>query len=183
MCLSFPLTIVSPVWCLTENNFAYRKGCFMKNRKAFTLIELIVVIVIIVILGCVVFGGAGIAFGFGRVVGGINATASKGTRIGKIIKFGEKTNIFGGYRSWEGAMQVSDFALQSQNKMNSTVNGNVWDFSLYKDASPELTDKILLALKTMQPISLTYTQWGSRPATIETEYVITAAEFPEELKK
>ena len=80
-------------------------------------------------------------------------------------------------------MQMSDFALQSQNQgMGSSVNGNVWEFSLYKDADPALTEKILLALKEQRPISLTYNQWWSRPMAISTEYVIISAEFPEEAK-
>ena len=60
------------------------------------------------------------------------------------------------------------------------MNGNIWEFSLYENTDKTLTDKILLAQKLQKPITLTYQQWYSRPATISTEYVITGAEFPEE---
>lgn len=152
----------------------------MSIRKGFTLIELIVVVVILAIVALIVLP---ILAKPGRIVGGINSTYSQSTRIGKIIKFGEKTNFYGGYKSWEGAMQISDFGLQSSNQLQSTVSGNVWEFSLEPTADKALTDKILLALKEQRPIALTYNQWWSRPATISTEYVITAADFPEDAHK
>lgn len=149
-------------------------------RKGFTLLELLVVIAILCIALAIIIPI--LAGGLGRVVGGINATYSNSTRVGKVIKFGEKTNFLGYYKSWEGAMQMSDFGLQSQNRTNSTMDGNIWEFSLEPTAAKELTDKILLALKEQRPISLTYNQWWSRPATISTEYVIISAEFPEDVK-
>jgi len=153
----------------------------MSLRKGFTVIELIVVVIILLVLGTIILSTVGKP---GRLVGGINSNYSNGTRVGKVIKFGEKTNFYGGYKSWEGALQMSEFGLQSQNQVNSTVSGNVWEFSIpEKEATKELTDKILLALKEQRPISLTYYQYWSRPATISTEYVITAAEFPEDARK
>lgn len=154
----------------------------LNRRRGFTLIELIVGIIISFVVLLILGMLLSIFVKPGRLVGGINSTYSQSTRIGTIIKFGEKTNFLGMYKSWEGAMQVSNFGLQSQNAANSTVNGNVWEFSLYNTADKALTDKILLALKEQRPISLTYNQWWSRPATIDTEYVVTSAEFPEEAR-
>ncbi len=148
----------------------------MGRRKGFTLLELIIVVVIFVILASILAG----SLGLGRMFGGFNPTYSTSSRTGTIIKFGEKTNALGYYKSWEGAMMQNQFDMSSQNKAGSTMNGNVWEFSLYETASPALTDKILLAQKEQRPITLTYQQWYSRPATISTEYVITGAEFPEE---
>lgn len=154
----------------------------LNRRRGFTVIELIVVFVILSVAILVAASLLAAVAGPGRLVGGINKTYSQSTRVGTILKFGEKTNAFGYYKSWEGAMQINTFGLQSQNSANSTMQGNVWEFSLYEDADKALTDKILLSLKEQRPISLTYNQWWSRPATISTEYVITAAEFPEEVR-
>lgn len=148
----------------------------MGYRKGFTLLELIVVVAILAILFSIFAGKVG----FGRIVGGVNPTMSQSSRTGTIVKFGEQTNFLGYYKSWEGAMQMSQFDMSSQNRSGSTMNGNVWEFSLYENADKRLTDKILLAQKLQKPITLTYSQWYSRPATISTEYVITGAEFPEE---
>jgi hypothetical protein len=151
----------------------------MMPRKAFSLMEFIIVVVIVFVLSVILVG----IIKPGRLIGGINSNYGNGVRIGKVIKFGEKTNFYGGYKSWEGAMQVSEFGLQSQNQAVSTVSGNVWEFSIpEKEATDELTEKILLALKQQRTISLTYYQYWSRPATISTDYVVTAAEFPEEVQ-
>lgn len=152
----------------------------MNLRKGFTLIELLVVVAILFVLFVL---AVSVVSKPGRLIGGINSSYSTGSRIGKIIKFGEKTNFYGGYKSWEGAMQMSDFGLQSQNQPFSTVNGNVWEFSIDSTATPALTDKILQAMKEQRSITLTYHQYWSRPATICTEYVITGAEFPEDVRK
>ena len=75
----------------------------MGYRKGFTLIELIIVIVIFVILLSLVSG----FLGLGRILGGVNPTMSQSYRTGTIVKFGEKTNALGYYKSWEGAMQMT----------------------------------------------------------------------------
>jgi prepilin-type N-terminal cleavage/methylation domain-containing protein len=152
----------------------------MGSRKGFTLIELIVVVFILVIVIGIVAGGITSCAGLGRVVGGINPTKSVSSRTGKILKFGSQTNALGYYKSYEGAMQMSEFGLQSQNKSISSMNGNVWEFSLYDNADQALIDKIALAQKEQKIVTLSYQQWASRPATISTEYVITGVEFPGE---
>jgi hypothetical protein len=101
----------------------------MMPRKAFSLMEFIIVVVIVFVLSVILVG----IIKPGRLIGGINSNYGNGVRIGKVIKFGEKTNFYGGYKSWEGAMQVSEFGLQSQNQAVSTVSGNVWEFR--KDSS------------------------------------------------
>lgn len=113
-------------------------------KKAFTLIELIVVVAILAIL--LSFAGA--------VIGG--CSVSKGSRVGVISKLSYKGNLF---KSWEGELMLG-----------RGESSNTWEFSVRDD---KIVDSLKDAMRSGSRVELEYTQRRVAIKT-STPYDITA---------
>lgn len=114
----------------------------MKSKKAFTLIELLIVLAIIGILLALVVGGAK------------GCSQSEGSRVGIISKISKKGIAM---KSWEG-----DLLLGTG---NSTT---VWSFSVNDD---KIVAQIQEAMRSGKRVELTYEQAFFKIAT-DTPYNI-----------
>jgi prepilin-type N-terminal cleavage/methylation domain-containing protein len=136
-------------------------------RKAFTLIEILVVTAIIFIFLSVIGGGLISLFG------GAFPHYSDGSRAGTVYKISNKGMIF---KSYEGEMNLGGMAADANGQM--TVN--TFRFSA-KD--PTIVKQIEAAANSGQRVTLHYNQYLIKPITIDTEYVINKVETIEDKKK
>lgn len=128
----------------------------MKPRSAFTLIELLIVVVIIGILASLVVGMGG------------GCSVSDGTRTGTITKFSRKGLMV---KSWEGEM-VAGGVRQRATESGTIGVANVWQFSVLK---PEIAEKMENLVG--QEVRIKYHQvWMRNPVMRDTAYEITYVE-------
>lgn len=97
----------------------------MKNKSAFTLIELLIVLVI----GLILLGMS--AGAIGMVVG-----KSDGKRVGVLTKFSHK-GVF--VKSYEGELNLGGLRNGMDSDGNQTVTANVWAFSV---SDPNIAKKV-----------------------------------------
>lgn len=88
----------------------------MKNKSAFTLLELLIVLAIGFILLVMSVGGIGMVVG-----------KSDGKRVGVLTKFSHK-GIF--IKSYEGELNLGGLRNGMDSDGNRTVTANVWTFSV-----------------------------------------------------
>ena len=124
----------------------------MKNiRKAFTLIELLIVIAILALFGATVVAGLG------------GCSISDGARVGTISKFTSKGIV---NKSYEG-----ELVLGGVRSNGSSMSANTWDFSV-RDL--QIVPEIEYARDHNFVVSLKYHQTISHnPFTQDTSYLVT----------
>lgn len=128
----------------------------MKTNKAFTLIELMVVLAIIFILAATILGAAG------------GLSVSDGTRSGTLTKFSHKGLV---NKSWEGELVMGGMR-QVATTSGSTGVANVWSFSVMNS---ELATK--LEGYVGQEVKLKYHQSAFRnPLRRDTSYEVISIE-------
>jgi len=86
---------------------------------------------------------------------------SNGERTGVVTKLSKKGFVF---KSWEGEMLMSLPADSS-----GAINPEKFMFSVKENAVESVQD----AMKSRKQVILIYRQWGIKPPTIDTEYVVT----------
>jgi hypothetical protein len=138
----------------------------MKNR-AFIVMEALIVGLIIVIVGVgIVIVGVMLLGTIGYPTGAFK-DYSNGSRVGVVTKLSNKGFI---WKSWEGEMNISGSRNSTDSNGNSTIVANIFAFNI---ESPEVVKKIQEAMQTGDRVELVYRQWGLKPITISSSYVIT----------
>jgi hypothetical protein len=138
----------------------------MKNR-AFIAMEALIVGLIIVLVGVfIVIVGVMLLGTIGYPTGAFK-NYSNGSRVGVVTKLSNKGFI---WKSWEGEMNIGGFRNSTDSNGNSNIVANIFAFNI---ESPEVVKKIQEAMQTGDRVELVYRQWGLKPITISSRYVIT----------
>lgn len=120
-------------------------------KKAFTLIELLIVMAIVCIITVLIAGGL------------TSCSNSAGSRAGIVSKISHKGVAF---KSWEGELMLG-----------KGESANVWLFSV---TDLKVVDQIKDAMRSGKRVELEYTQKFIRPLTRDTSYIITKVTVLEE---
>lgn len=124
-------------------------------KKAFTIIELLVVTAIIAIIASMVMGMGG------------GCSRSEGTRVGTLTKFSYK-GILNYTKSWEG-----DLALEGMVSDGTKAMPNVWSFSVRNKAMADKVESLL-----GKQVKMRYTESFTRnPLKQGTSYLVTGIEL------
>jgi hypothetical protein len=103
------------------------------------------------------------------IVGGAFPHYSDGERTGVVYKISKKGFI---WKSYEGEMNLGGMATDS----NGQVVPNRFEFSV---VDTEVAKRIEEASRTGKRVTLVYNQYGIKPISISTDYVITDVKFTE----
>jgi prepilin-type N-terminal cleavage/methylation domain-containing protein len=122
-------------------------------KKAFTLIELLLVVAILALL-------------LGLVVGvGGGCTRSEGSRAGIVTKFSHKGNFT---KSWEG-----ELVMGGTRSSGDGVQQNVWAFTV-GSGDTNIIAQVKEALRSGVRVELEYRQsFGHNPFKRDTSYTVT----------
>lgn len=129
------------------------------RSKAFTLVELLVVVAMTVII-------LGMA---GGLLSTLFSNYSVGSRIGTVTKLSQK-GVF--HKSWEGELLMGGFG---KDETGRTV-ANIWRFSITDD---KIAAKVQDVMDHNKPVKLEYNQGGLRLWSRDTSYVITGVKLIE----
>lgn len=124
-------------------------------RRAYTLIELLIVVAIIMIVLAVVITPIVGLFG------GLFPNYSEGERTGIVYKISKKGMIF---KSFEGEMNLGGMADSS-----GMAVPNKFQFSVMDE---DVAKKVSKASESGKRVTIKYTQYWMKPIKIDTEYVI-----------
>jgi type II secretory pathway pseudopilin PulG len=131
------------------------------KRKAFTLIELLIVCALAFLLLAAVltlFSGG--------------CSRSEGNRVGTVTKFSYK-GVFNSTKSYEGELVMGGMRSSTTDKGVSTLTANVWDFSV---VDPAVAKQIEALQDSGHRAKLHYTQsLTHNPFTRDTSYIVTSA--------
>ena len=129
-------------------------------RRAFTLIELMIVLAMLAVVLCLV---GGVVVGF---FGGAFPNYSEGNRAGTVYKLSHKGFI---WKSYEGEMNLGGMAADA----NGQMTANTFKFSV-TDAT--IVEKINEAASSGKRVTLHYHQYAFKPVSIDTSYVVDSVE-------
>jgi hypothetical protein len=119
--------------------------------------------------GAVILGMAVLlATGATGCVSGCDEGYSDGERAGVITKLSRKGLLI---KSWEGQMNLGGVTQKSDDKGNSYMTANTWEFTV---RAPALVAKVDHAMAAGGRAKLAYRQWLISPLSMESDYEITA---------
>lgn len=127
-------------------------------KRAFTLIELLIVLAIICLILGLLFGGVS------------GCSKSDGLRKGTLTKFSHKGLI---WNSWEGELVMGGL----RSGANGGSSANVWAFSIRRDNPNEATlvETLQKALEQDRPVTIRYHQrWVTAPWQADTDYDVVS---------
>jgi hypothetical protein len=121
-----------------------------------------------IILAVALAIAAGIGGCMKGCVSGCDDSYSDGERAGVITKFSHKGVLI---KSWEGQMNLGGMTSKTDDKGNSYMTANTWEFTV-RDAA--LVAKVEHAMSAGGRAKLAYRQWLISPMTMESSYEVTA---------
>ena len=113
---------------------------------------------------------------FFAVLGAVSACAphySDGGRAGTVTKFSHKGWF---YKTWEGSMNQGGMKTVTNSDGQESLVPNAFDFHV-DDKDKGIIADLEIARDTGRRVTIQYQQWGLRPPTIDSSYVVTAVKF------
>jgi hypothetical protein len=136
----------------------------MKSNQTYLTFETIVLALLVATPVSIVTLAA--LFVFGSPVG-VMPSYSSGSRVGVVTKLSNKGVI---WKSWEAEMNLGGFRNSLNANGSSSVVANTFEFNVENRV---LADRIGEAMRNGDRVEVIYREWGIRPLSIGSRYVVT----------